>query len=95
MSETITDMTPQSASRVAKEINKTRKSRISSSTRALMKKRRKIVGIGDNKQRIEYAEICKTITKKATEDIRKYNHEIIRETIIASKSLETVLERRR
>ena len=26
-------------------------------------------------QRIEYAEICKTIKKKAREDIRKYNHE--------------------
>ena len=32
-------------------------------------------------------EICKTIKKKARENIRKYNHEIIRETIMASKSL--------
>ena len=45
---------------------------------------------GDHKQRIEYAEICKNITKKASEDIRKYNQEIIRETIMASKSLRKV-----
>ena len=45
---------------------------------------------GDNKQRIEYAEICKTIKTKAREDIRKYNQEIIRETIMASKSLKKV-----
>ena len=38
----------------------------------------------------ECAEICKTIKKKAREDIRKYNHEIIRETIMASKSLRKV-----
>ena len=28
---------------------------------------------GDTKQRLEYAEIYKTIKKKATEDIRKYS----------------------
>ena len=46
-----------------------------------------MAGNNDNKQRIDYAEICKTINKKVREDIRKYNHEIIRETIMASKSL--------
>ena len=44
-----------------------------------MTKRRVMAGNGDNKQRIEYAEICKTIKKKAREDIRKYNQEIIRQ----------------
>ena len=37
-----------------------------------------------------YAEICKSIKKKESVDIRKYNHEIIRETIMASKSLKKV-----
>ena len=83
-SETITDMTQQSASRVAKAINKPHKSRISSLTWALMTKRQEMAGMGDNKQRIEYAEICKTIKKKAKEDIRKYNHEIIWEMVMAS-----------
>ena len=46
-----------------------------------MTKRREMES-GDNKQRIEYAEICKSIKKKAREDIRKYTQEIIRETII-------------
>ena len=38
------------------------------------------------KQRIEHAEICKTIKKKARQVIRKYNQDIIRETIMTSKS---------
>ena len=33
-----------------------------------------------------YVEICKTITKKAREDIRKHNLDEIRETSEASKS---------
>ena len=89
-SETITDLIQQSASKVAKTISKPQKSRISSPTRALMKKRREMAGKGDNKQRIEYAEICKTTKKKAREDIRKYNQEIIRETIMAPISLKKV-----
>ena len=55
-----------------------------------MTKRREMAGNGDNKQRIEYAEICKTIKKNAREDIRKYNHKIIRETIMASRCLKKV-----
>ena len=39
---------------------------------------------------IEYVEICKTIKKKAKEDIRKHNLDEIRETIAASKSLKKV-----
>ena len=45
---------------------------------------------GDDKQRIKYAEIYKTNTKKAREDIRKYNQDILRETIMASKTLTKV-----
>jgi len=87
LSETITDMIQQSASSVAKAINKSLKLRTSLPTRDLMTNRREMVGNSDDKHRIEYAEICKTIKKKARVDIRKYNQEIIRETIIASKSL--------
>ena len=53
-------------------------------------KRREIKEKGDDKRRIEYAEICKTIKKRAREDIKKYNHEIIHEMIMSSKSLRTV-----
>ena len=35
---------------------------------------------GHHNQRIEHAEICKTITEKPREDIREYNQVIIRET---------------
>ena len=59
------------------------KSRISSPTQALMTKPREMAENGDNKQRIEHAEICKAIKKKAREDIRKYIQETIRETIMA------------
>ena len=52
MCETITDMIQQSASRVAKTINKPLKSRISLPTRALMTKRREMVGNGDDKTTI-------------------------------------------
>ena len=54
MSETIADMIQQSASIVAKAINKPQKSRIASPTRVLMTKRREMSGNSDNKQRIEY-----------------------------------------
>ena len=49
-----------------------------------------MAGKGDNKQRLEYGEICKTITKKARDYIRKYNQNIIPETIMASKILNEV-----
>ena len=39
---------------------------------------------------IEYVEICKTIQKKAKEDIRTHNLDEIRETIEASKRLKKV-----
>ena len=59
---------------------------MSSPTRALMTKRRDMVEHCDDKQRIELAETNTTIKKKAREDIRKYNQDIIRETSMASKS---------
>ena len=39
---------------------------------------------------IVYVEVCKTIKKKAREDIRKHNLDEIRETIEATKSLKKV-----
>ena len=55
----------------------------------------KMVGNDDDKQLIEYAEICKTIKKKARENTRKYNQEITRETIMTSKSLLKVRRRQK
>ena len=54
-----------------------------------MKKRRKMV---KNTARycIEYTEICKTLKKRAKEDIRKYNLDTIRKTIETSQSLNKV-----
>jgi len=53
MSETTTDMIQQSAFKLAKAINKPLKLRISSPTKALMTKRREMLGNGDDKQQIE------------------------------------------
>ena len=52
-----------------------------------MKKRREMIEKKTPRDHIEYVEICKTITKKAMEGIRKHNLDEIRETIEASKSL--------
>ena len=53
-------------------------------------KRREKVEKGDDKQRIKYAEICKANKKNARDDTRKYNQEITRETIMASKCVREV-----
>ena len=55
-----------------------------------MKKRREMIENNTPRDYIEYVEICKTIKKKAREDIRKHNLDEIRETIEASKSLKKV-----
>ena len=55
-----------------------------------MKKRREMIENETPRDHIEYVEICKTIKKKAKEDIRKHNLDEIRETIEASKSLKKV-----
>ena len=44
---------------------------------------------------IEYVEICKIMTKKAREDVRKLNLDEIRETIETSNSLTMVRRTRR
>lgn len=86
--EKLIETIQQSATAVAKEDTKRVKSRLSSPTRALMKKRRQMSDTtGNTRMRIEYVEICKTIKKKAREDIRKHNLETIKRTIETKKSL--------
>ena len=80
-------MIQQSALSIAKQTKKQKKPKISSPTRALMKKRREMIENNTPRDHIEYVEICKTIKKKAREDIRKHNIDEIREIIEASKSL--------
>ena len=55
-----------------------------------MKKRREMIENNAPRDHIEYVEICKTVTKKVREDIRKHNLDEIRETIEPSKSLKKV-----
>ena len=90
LNKNMTEMIQQSALSRAKQTKKQKNQKISSPTRALMKKRREMIENKTPRDHIEYVEICKTITKKAKEDIRKHNLDEIRETIEASKSLKKV-----
>ena len=82
-----TEMIQQSAMSIVKPTKKQKKPKISSPTRALMKKRREMIENKTPRDNIEYVQICKTIKKKAREDIRKHNLDEIRETTEATESL--------
>ena len=86
LNKNMTEMIQQSAMSIAKQTKKQTKPKMSSPTRALMKKRRETIENNTPRDHIEYVEICKTIKKKVREDIRKHNLDEIRETIEASKS---------
>ena len=73
LNKNMTEMIQQSATSIAKQTKKQRKARISSPTRALIKKRREVIENKTTRDRIEYVHICKTMKKKAREDIRKHN----------------------
>ena len=90
LNKNMTETIQQSALSIAKQTKKQKNPKISSPTRALMKKRREMIENKTHRDHIEYVEICKTIKKKAKEDIRKHNLDEIRETIEASKSLKKV-----
>ena len=88
LNKNMTEMIQQSAMSIAKQTKKQKKPKMSSPTRALMKKRREMIENNTPRDHIEYAEICKTIKKKARENIRKHN--LKWETIETSKSLKKV-----
>ena len=90
LNKNMSEMIQQSALSIAKQTKKQKTPKISSPTRALMKKRREMIQKKTPRDHIEYVEICKTIKKKAKEHIRKHNLDEIRETIEASKSLKKV-----
>ena len=90
LNKNMTEMIQQSAMSIAKQTKKQKKPKMSSPTRALMKKRREMIENNTIRDHIGYVEICKTKKKKAREDIRKHNLDEIRETIYASKSLKKV-----
>ena len=73
LNKNMTEMIKQSALSIAKQTKKQKNPKISSPTRALMKKRREMIENKTPRDHVEYVEICKTIKKKAKEDIRKHN----------------------
>ena len=84
LNKNMTEIIQQSAMSITEQTKKQKKSKISSLTGALMKKRREMMKNNTPGDHIEYVEICKTIKKKARGDIRKHNLDEIRETIEAS-----------
>ena len=87
MSELITDMIQQSASRVAKAINKPQKSRISSPTRALNNETRRNGVKRYDKQRLKYEDRTSgNATKRSHE-----KHHGIKELEESPKNAETAL----
>ena len=85
LNKNMTEIIQQSALSIAKQTKKQKTPKISSPTRALMKKRREMIENKTPTDHIDYVEICKTIKKN-----RKPNLDEIRETIEASKSLKKV-----
>ena len=90
LNKNMIEMIQQSALSIAKQTKKQKNPKLSSPTRALMKNRREMIENETTRDHIEYVEICKTIKKKAKEEIRKHNLDEIRETIEVSKSLKKV-----
>ena len=64
LNKNITEMIQQSAMSIAKQTKKQKKPKISSPTRALMKKRSEMIETMTPRDHIEYVEICKTIKRK-------------------------------
>ena len=76
LNKNMTEMIQQSAMNIAKQTKKQKKPKITSPTRTLMKKRREMIENKTPRDHIEYVEICKSIKKKASEDMRKHNLEM-------------------
>ena len=81
LNKNMTEMIKQCAMSIPKQTKKQKKPKISSLTSALMKKRREMIENKTPRDHIEYVDICKTIKKKAREDIRTHNLDVIRQTI--------------
>ena len=65
LTKNMTEMIRQTALSIAKQTKKQKNPIISSPTRALMKKRREMIGNKTPRDHIEYVEICKTINKES------------------------------
>ena len=70
-------------SNTAKEVGGTRKfgknTKLSEQTKDMLKLRREMKSSG--RSRVEYVELCKTIRKKMSEDIKSYNEQLVQEAI--------------
>ena len=78
LNKNMTELIQQSDTSIAKQTKKQKKPKISSPTRALMKKCREMIENETHRDHLEYVEICKTIKKKAREGIRKHSLDAIR-----------------
>ena len=90
--ETLTRAIEECALQTAGKETRSRKEKLKSSTKELLKKRREMNGKDQSaRERIEYSELCKTIRKKMREDIREYNTMRVKEAIENGKGLKKSL----
>ena len=83
ISNTILDAT---SALVGKCINRPDQ-KLSQKTKNLMKKRREMKISGNAHSKIEYIELCKTVRKGITEDIRAFNCKLVRKTLENNRSI--------
>ncbi|XP_067127708.1 craniofacial development protein 2-like [Centruroides vittatus] len=84
----ITKIIMETAARIGGYVIRKTEKKITEKTRQLMGKRRMMKRSKENiTSNIEYAELCKTIRKCFTEDIRKYNCGLVKTALENNKSL--------
>ncbi|XP_069989446.1 uncharacterized protein [Penaeus vannamei] len=72
--------------------DKQRSNKLSVETKELVQKRR-AMKVSSNRDKIELAELTKTIKKKKREDVRKFNTQIINKAVISGTSMEAAKRR--
>lgn len=80
------ETTLEAAKKIGGVVNVSRQSKLTKSTQALLKKRKEMKKL-TNRNKIEYAEICKTISKKMKTDLRDYNTKCVKEALEKNKSI--------
>ena len=71
--DAITNMIPEATISIAGKFESEKPNKLSTDTKQLKEKRKKMERNGTPMDNIEYSEICKTILQKTKEDIHKYD----------------------
>lgn len=87
----ITNILIQTATEVAGKQRQVKNDKLSDKTKLLLNKRREMkINVNDVPKKIEYAALCKTVRKCITDDIRKYNCNLVKKSIEENKGIKSV-----